>query len=259
MGCAAGCKRIFSGLEYEVKSADAETVVVSMRAPWRTSDAAPRHHGREEPRGGAAARGRHLADAHEETSRWLRLAYAITYYLGRGPHYSGPDRPAARHSERVLHEPEPDRGIFRAKEGRQVEIPRPAKKRCGWRPCLTCRRRRTSRRRRRSSRRRRWRRSRTRQSGACRSVVSLLHRYAQCTARVGRLGRPFSMPLRRVNGSTGQRPYQTSTISGSTPVDPGPTSSGCCSCGRASAAPSEKYLSEHFLKYQSSKQLFLPG
>ena len=25
------------------------------------------------------------------------------------------------------------------------------------------------------------------------------------------------------------------------------------------AAPSEKYLSEHFLKYQSSKQLFAPG
>ena len=124
MGCAAGCKKILSGLEYEVKSADAETVVVSMRAPWRTSDQL-----RATMDAKSLEAARRLEDdislTHEETSRWLRLAYAITYYSVEGR--TIPDRTvllldtaSVFYTNRNLIV-----GISRAKEGRQVKIPTP--------------------------------------------------------------------------------------------------------------------------------------
>ena len=124
MGCAAGCKRILSGLEYAVVSADAHAVVVSMREPWRTSDEL-----RATMSAKSLAAVRLLEDeislTHEETSRWLRLAYAATYYSIEGRTIPQRtvlllDTASTFFTNRNLIV-----GVSRAKEGRQVKIPTP--------------------------------------------------------------------------------------------------------------------------------------
>ena len=95
-----------------------------MRAPWRTSDQL-----RATMDAKSLEAARRLEDdislTHEETSRWLRLAYAITYYSVEGR--TIPDRTvllldtaSVFYTNRNLIV-----GISRAKEGRQVKIPTP--------------------------------------------------------------------------------------------------------------------------------------
>ena len=83
IGCAAGSKRILSGLEYAVERVDCLKVVVNMREPWRTSDDV---RAGMNPKELEATRAREDAVelTYEEASRWLRLGYAITYYSVEG-------------------------------------------------------------------------------------------------------------------------------------------------------------------------------
>ena len=124
IGCAAGSKKILSGIEYTVTSVNELYVAVTLRQPWRTSD---------DRRAGMNTKELEATVAHEdnivldytETSRWLRLGYAITYYSVEGR--TIPDRlillldTANRHfSVRNLIV-----GLSRSPLGRGVRIPPP--------------------------------------------------------------------------------------------------------------------------------------
>ena len=124
LGCAGSKKKTVSGLEYAVQCVDDETVVVSMRPPWRTSDAV---------RDTMEARLLEVTQvaednielSHEETGQWLRLAYAITY-----PSIEGrtiPDRTILLldTANRYFNNRNLMVGISRVKEGRAVKISTP--------------------------------------------------------------------------------------------------------------------------------------
>ena len=83
LGCAAGSKKILSGLEYAVERVDCLKVVVNTREPWRISDDI---RAAMNPKELEATRAREDAVelTNEEVSRWLRLGYAITYYSVEG-------------------------------------------------------------------------------------------------------------------------------------------------------------------------------
>ena len=128
LGCASHNKKIVSGLEYQVQSVDDATVAVSMRAPWRTSDA-----NRATLDAKSLQATQLLEDnvecTHEEAARWLRLAYAITYTSVEGR--TIPERtimlldtanPYYTNRDLIV-------GISRAKGGVQVKIPTPDEER----------------------------------------------------------------------------------------------------------------------------------
>ena len=88
VGRSAHGKKILAGIEYAVRSVSDDAFVVGMIAPWRTSDEdratiADDEAGRKE-RARIAREQDEISLTHEETSRWLRLAYAITYYSAQG-------------------------------------------------------------------------------------------------------------------------------------------------------------------------------
>ena len=83
IGCAAGSKKILSGIEYAVESVNELTVAVTMRRPWRTSDLIRASMNAKELEATVAREDNIVLD-HMETSRWLRLGYAITYYSVEG-------------------------------------------------------------------------------------------------------------------------------------------------------------------------------
>ena len=103
-------------------SADEQTVVVSMRAPWRTSDEI-----RATLDAKSLANVQRVEDnvslTHEETSRWLRLAYAITYHCVEGRTIPGRTIMLLDTHHMFYTNRELIVGISRAKEGCQVKIP----------------------------------------------------------------------------------------------------------------------------------------
>jgi len=95
VGCGSS-KRILAGIEYGVIDTSLDEITVEMESPWRTNEDArgilEKTAAGDGPEAVAAKKELkrvkmaedNIKLTHEETSRWLRLGYAYTYYSIQG-------------------------------------------------------------------------------------------------------------------------------------------------------------------------------